>query len=135
MKKVYICSPYAGDTRRNKEYARMLTNAALKSGCAPITPHLYITEVLDDNNPAERKAGMAAAIELLRDCDALVIGCDFGISDGMAAEIAFAVGNGIPRFLAYECYVQNGAVSDKAVKFIDITGCPCAVTPITKIEI
>lgn len=27
---LYVCSPYRGDTKRNKEYARKLTLAALK---------------------------------------------------------------------------------------------------------
>ena len=45
MRTAYICSPYSGDTKRNKEYARELTLKAIKDGYAPITPHLYITGV------------------------------------------------------------------------------------------
>lgn len=51
---LYVCSPYRGETRRNKEYARELTKAALNSGFAPVTVHLYMTEVLDEEKPEER---------------------------------------------------------------------------------
>lgn len=29
---LYVCSPYRGDTKRNKEYARKLTRAAINNG-------------------------------------------------------------------------------------------------------
>ena len=57
---LYVCSPYRGEIRRNKEYARELTKAALNSGFAPVTVHLYMTEVLDEEKPEERSRGMAA---------------------------------------------------------------------------
>jgi len=60
MKTAYICSPYSGDIKRNKEYARELTLKAIKDGYAPITPHLYITECLDDNDPKQRELGLNA---------------------------------------------------------------------------
>ena len=43
---VYVCSPYRGDIRRNKEYARELTKIALDNGFLPVTVHLYLTEVV-----------------------------------------------------------------------------------------
>ena len=90
MKTAYICSPYSGDTKRNKEYARELTLQAIKDGCAPITPHLYITEVLNDNEPLARDLGLKIAINLLQKCDAIYIGRKFGVSQGMKAEIITA---------------------------------------------
>lgn len=59
---LYVCSPYRGDTKRNKEYARKLTRAAINNGFVPVTVHLYLTEVTDDQNPEERSRGMAADI-------------------------------------------------------------------------
>ena len=50
MKTAYICSPYSGDIKRNKEYARELTLKAIKDGYAPITPHLYIRVRTDNGN-------------------------------------------------------------------------------------
>lgn len=62
---LYVCSPYRGDTKRNKEYARKLTRAALENGFVPVTVHLYLTEATDDQNPEERSRGMAAGTEKL----------------------------------------------------------------------
>ena len=63
---LYVCSPYRGDTKRNKEYARKLTRAAINNGFVPVTVHLYLTEVTDDQNPEERSRGMAAGSALLK---------------------------------------------------------------------
>jgi hypothetical protein len=90
MKTAYICSPYAGDTKRNKQYARELTAHAIQLGYAPITPHLYITECLNDNEPLERDLGLKIAINLLQKCDAIYIGRKYGVSEGMKAEIIIA---------------------------------------------
>ena len=90
MKTAYICSPYSGDTKRNKQYARELTARAIQLGYAPITPHLYITECLDDNEPLARDLGLKIAIDLLQKCDAIYIGRKFGVSQGMKAEIIIA---------------------------------------------
>lgn len=65
MKTAYICSPYSGDIKRNKAYARELTLKAIKDGYAPITPHLYITECLNDKEPLERDLGLNAGLALL----------------------------------------------------------------------
>lgn len=64
MKKVYICSPYrakdGAELDRNIDYAQQLTRQALEAGLAPITPHLYMTQCMDDKKPEERARGMAA---------------------------------------------------------------------------
>lgn len=91
----YICSPFRGDIKRNKEYARELTKAAITNGFAPITVHLYITEVTDDNDPEERKIGMAAGMRILEHCKYILIGNRYGISEGMKAEITKAAIKGI----------------------------------------
>lgn len=87
MKTAYICSPYSGDTKRNKQYARELTARAIQDGYAPITPHLYITECLDDNEPKQRELGLNAGLALLSVCDIIIVGIKYGISDGMEREI------------------------------------------------
>ena len=87
MKTAYICSPYSGDTKRNKQYARELTAHAIQLGYAPITPHLYITECLDDNDPKQRELGLNTGIALLSVCDIIIVGKRYGISDGMEREI------------------------------------------------
>ena len=99
MRKVYICSPYrAADSAqldRNIDYAQALTKRALEAGLAPITPHLYMTQCLNEDKPEERAAGMAAGLTLLKSCDFVIVGVKYGISEGMSAEIAAADAEGI----------------------------------------
>lgn len=91
---LYVCSPYRGDTKRNKEYARKLTRAALDNGFIPVTVHLYLTEATDDTNPEERVRGMAAGMKILENCKYILIGDRYGISEGMKAEMTFAAVKG-----------------------------------------
>ena len=97
---LYVCSPYRGDTKRNKEYARKLTRAAINNGFVPVTVHLYLTEVTDDQNPEERSRGMAAGMKILENCKYILIGNRYGISDGMKAELTFAAVKG--KIMLYE---------------------------------
>lgn len=99
MKKVYICSPYRAkdsiELDRNIDYAQHLTRWALSIGLAPVTPHLYMTQCLDEDKPEERARGMAAGLELLKSCDLVLTGTKYGISEGMKAEITAAADEGI----------------------------------------
>ena len=87
QKLCYICSPYRGDTERNVKYAQELTRRAVCTSHIPITPHLYITQALDDRNPEERALGMEAGLHLLEPCECIMIGGRYGISEGMRHEI------------------------------------------------
>lgn len=98
MKIAYICSPYrvAGKQeketikiihKRNVEYAQSLTRKAIQFGYAPITPHLYITQAVDDDIEQERQQGLNAGLAILKGCDLLLVGDRYGISSGMRGEI------------------------------------------------
>lgn len=102
---LYVCSPYRGDTKRNKEYARKLTRAAINNGFVQVTVHLYLTEVTDDQNPEERSRGMAAGMKILENCKYILIGNKYGISDGMKAEMTLAALKG--KVMLYE---QDGKI-------------------------
>lgn len=91
----YICSPYRGDVERNVEYAKELTRLALDAGYAPITPHLYLTRVLDESDPRQREIGMAAGLSMLKQCRYILIGSRYGISEGMLREIRAAIECGL----------------------------------------
>ena len=99
----YVCSPYRGDIKRNKEYARELTRAAINNGFIPVTVHLYLTEVTDDQNPEERKRGMATGMAILENCKYILIGDKYGVSEGMKAEMTLAALKG--KIMLYE---ENG---------------------------
>lgn len=98
----YVCSPYRGKTPEQVQvhfdYAVQLTREMLLYGHCPITPHLYITACVNDDEPDERKIGLEAALELLEKCDAVIVGQRYGISEGMATEIEKAKQLNIPVF-------------------------------------
>ena len=48
MKRIFICSRYAGDVPRNTATAERLCRKAVERGCAPFAPHLLYTRFLDD---------------------------------------------------------------------------------------
>ena len=96
MKKVYICSPCRGDYENNIQRAKEYSRAAVEKGVIPVTPHIYLTQFMDDNVPEERELALKIGSELALGCSELWA---FGIdhpSAGMAAEIELAKAHGIP---------------------------------------
>lgn len=65
MKKVYICSPCRGDYENNIQRAKEFSRAAVERGCIPITPHIYLTQFMDDTIPAERELALGMGRELV----------------------------------------------------------------------
>lgn len=112
----------AAELDRNIDYAQQLTRQALEAGLAPITPHLYMTQCMDDKKPEERARGMAAGLALLKGCDFVIAGVKYGITEGMDREIHTANmlgitvidANQIKRHLEYEEKRQERAASDYA---------------------
>jgi hypothetical protein len=101
MKRVVIESPLASDTLEgvdfNKEYARACMRESLISyGEAPFASHLLYTQMLDDENPAQRMLGIEAGLEFVRDADLTVVYRDHGISSGMWRGIRAAEEAGRP---------------------------------------
>lgn len=72
----YICSRYRGKDKaevdKHIQYAKDLTREALLYGHCAVTPHLYMTDCLNDSDPDERMLGLKAALELLGMCDAVI---------------------------------------------------------------
>jgi len=99
MKKVFICSRYRADARHTVEEAvssaLCACGFAIRKGCAPIAPHVYIPKCLDDDNPEERAVGMAIGREFLKMCDEV---WQWGktVTEGMAEELAYAKELGKP---------------------------------------
>lgn len=95
MKRVYICSPYAGDRAANTENAIRYCRFAAERGCDPFAPHLFYTRFLNDAVPSERLFGVELGLRRIEECDELWV---FGntISPGMQAEIERAERIGRP---------------------------------------
>lgn len=60
MKKVYICSPYRptgqnpeAERKRNVEKAQTACRLAIDAGYLPLAPHLYFTQMLNDDETNE----------------------------------------------------------------------------------
>lgn len=89
LTKVYIASPYRGDTERNVRNAIRYCRFAMERGKFPIAPHIWLPRFLDDDNPAERAAALEFGKWLLTQCSEVWV---FGgtISDGMKGEIETA---------------------------------------------
>ena len=92
--KVFICSPFAGDTVRNILAAQGYCRKAVAEGHVPMAPHLYFPQFLEDSDPEEREKGMAMGLMWLSYCDEMWV---FGeASPGMKTEIAYAEEHRIP---------------------------------------
>lgn len=96
MKRVFICSRFAGDVDRNIETARKLCRRAVEQGCAPFAPHLLYPQFVDDALPEERQAGIACGLEFMAVCDEVWAYVGDGVSDGMRREMAHAQRLGKP---------------------------------------
>ena len=88
---IIIESPYAGDIKRNKIYARRCMKDSLNRGEAPFVSHLLYTQVLNDKIPKDRKLGMEVGFVFIKKSDYSVVYLDYGISNGMKEGIKEAI--------------------------------------------
>ena len=103
IRKVFVCSPYAGCVKGNVRNARMYSRFVFLCGCMPITPHLMYPRFLEDKDTKERDAGIQMGLILLDYCNEIWV---FGqkISNGMRREIAYAESHGIlVRYFSDTC--------------------------------
>jgi hypothetical protein len=97
MRLVVLESPFAGDTSTNIAYAKRAVLDCLLRGEAPIASHLLFPQpgLLDDNEPEERKLGIAAGHAWIRVAHLMVVYVDRGISKGMQQGIDIAKALGV----------------------------------------
>ena len=101
-KKAYICSPLSAKTAEGiKENMRMANQYAQEISqllsCRAAAVHGILPDLLDDNDPVERKLALDFGIKYLATCDMLVI-CGDRVSSGMTGEIKAAKVLGIPIY-------------------------------------
>lgn len=97
-----IESPYAGDVRNNKAYARAaMRDALFTRGVNPYASHLLLTQVLDDTDISERALGIQLGTNLYRFATKCMVYADRGISAGMKQGIAAARSYGVPVTMVY----------------------------------
>ncbi len=100
MKTVYICSAYRGDIENNIKKAQEYCRVACSFGLAPIVPHLYLPQVLDDTNKEQRRMALKICCELVKKCDE-VWACG-KVTEGMQFEIDTAKKYNIPIKYIFE---------------------------------
>lgn len=101
MKRIFVCSPYAGNTLENVKRAKRYCKYVIAIGNSPIAPHLFFPQFLDDSSPTERSVGLNAGLAWLEKADELWI-FDSKPSPGMTMEIAFAEAHKIPCINKYQ---------------------------------
>ena len=94
MNKIYICSPYSGDTEKNIKNVKRYCQYCAWDGI-PIVPHLYFTQFLDDNSMIDRYRGMHWGLKLLAECKEVRVYAD-EVTEGMIEEIKEARKLNIP---------------------------------------
>jgi hypothetical protein len=112
-KATIVISPYRATPARSVgahvARAEALCLLLARAGVPTFASHLYATQFLDDANPQEREAGIAISKCWIARADRLAVWDPWGISPGMAAEIAWAeelneglkAGNGAPALLIH----------------------------------
>ena len=90
MKRVFICSRYAGNVERNITIAKRLCRMAVDDGAAPFAPHLLYPQFLEDDDPADRMKGIGCGLAFMAVCDEVWVYTGDGISSGMEHEISHA---------------------------------------------
>lgn len=83
MDKIFICSPYRGDVKKNIENVKRYCNYFSYEGI-PIAPHLYFTQFLDEKY--DRYKGMRWGKALLAECKEMYVFAD-EVTEGMIEEI------------------------------------------------
>lgn len=89
MNLVLIESPYAGDIKKNINYAKKCVMDCLRRNEAPYASHLFFTQpgILKDNIPEERKLGIEAGLAWGKMASKTAVYIDFGITEGMKVGI------------------------------------------------
>lgn len=103
MRRVILESPWSGNIRKHRNYARRCVRDCLKRGEAPIASHLLFTQpgVLKDDVADERALGIAAGLAWSEVADAAVFYADYGFSTGMLEALKLHAQSGTPVEVRY----------------------------------
>lgn len=93
---VVVESPYRGKVPENTRYLQACLRCCLEYGAAPFASHQMYTQCMDDDDPAERAAGIAAGHAWRVMADETWVFTDLGISQGMEDGIRYAEELGQP---------------------------------------
>jgi hypothetical protein len=121
MKKIFVCSPFAGDIERNTLYAQEACRFVVGTGNNPFAPHLFYPQFIDERTG--RQAGIKRGIQMLVDCDEVWVFTELGRSAGMNQEIDIA--GALPKpvrcmQLGMDTIAKIDAILDERVDALDL---------------
>jgi len=100
MKRIYLISRYRGDVARNIQVAKTLCASLCLSAnattdgedFAPFASHLFYTQFLDDEDPKQRAAGIAAGHAWMAVADEVWVWVhELPLSEGMVGDVYKAI--------------------------------------------
>lgn len=97
--RVILESPYGGDDKqkeRHRRYAQKSMYDSLMLKESPLVFHLLYTQVLDDDDPEQRKTGIEISQDWYKSAEKVVVYVDFGITNGMQQGIDLSMKLGLP---------------------------------------
>lgn len=86
MEKVFICSPYRGNPKKNLHNAIGYCRMADLYNKLPIAPHVYFTRIFPEEGWHGRITGMYWGKDLMKQCKEIWIFCN-ELTEGMIEEI------------------------------------------------
>lgn len=92
-------SPFAGDSERNIQYARLCCRHTYDRGEHPFASHLLYPRFMNDNLPDERRDGIAFGYFFWQLADKIAFYTDYGWSNGMMGSLKIAVAGNRPVFI------------------------------------
>lgn len=95
VKRIFVCSPYAGQVEHNVKIAQAVCRQVILEGHAPFAPHLHYPGIVDDSVPQERDTGIKSGLVFMSVCDEVWAFVGNGITPGMTQELEFAKNLGI----------------------------------------
>lgn len=109
MRLVILESPYAGDVKKNIQYAKLCIRDSLMLGESPIASHLLYTQdgILNDDIPSDRQLGIDAGLAWIKVAEATVVYADLGITAGMKYGMAKAQEHGLEVEIRYLFNKEN----------------------------
>ena len=114
MKRIFVCSPYAGNVEANVKIAEDICKDMVRLGYAPFAPHLFYTRFLDDGNITDRKLGIICGQTFMEICDEVCLYSQNGISDGMNSDLDYAKSLGKPiKEYSFYCAQFTQKCADK----------------------
>jgi|SRR5215472_6876226 len=84
-KRVVIESPYSGEIERNLVYLNICILDSITRGEAPYASHKLYPDVLNDDDPEERRLGIELGFTWLQMASLVAFYTDLGWSPGMSA--------------------------------------------------